>query len=73
MDDYKFIKASDVSSRDGIGVEIYRGDTFLMEIFRDDTDKSRIIFMPQETIELSVMEDCIRIFKDNIDWNFIEY
>ena len=29
--------ASDVNERDGIGVEIYRNDKLVIEIFRDDT------------------------------------
>jgi hypothetical protein len=33
----KVIVAGDVSSRDGIGVEIYQDNELVIEIFRDDT------------------------------------
>jgi len=39
--DMKVVVASDVNTRDGIGVEIYIGDELVLEIFRDDTKKSR--------------------------------
>jgi hypothetical protein len=34
---------SDVSERDGIGVEIYRDNKLVVEIFRDDTAHFKII------------------------------
>lgn len=37
----KVVVASDVHDRDGIGVEIYLNDELMLEIFRDDTKKSR--------------------------------
>lgn len=37
----RVVVASDVNKRDGIGVEIYRNDRLVIEIFRDDTDKTR--------------------------------
>jgi len=39
----KVIVASDVNTRDGIGVEIYRKGKCIVEIFRDDTEKTRTI------------------------------
>ena len=68
----RVIIASDVNERDGIGVEIYRNDESVMEIFRDDTEKTRTIRVFKESISLELMEECIQIFKKEIPWNFID-
>ncbi len=65
------VRASDVSTRDGIGVEISRGGETLCEIFRDDTAKTRTVRLFQETVALEELEGFIQIFKDNIDWEFL--
>ncbi len=69
----KVIIASDVNKRDGIGVEIYRNDELVAEIFRDDTEKTRTIRIFKENISLELMEDCIQTFKKEIPWEFINY
>jgi hypothetical protein len=69
----RVIIASDVNERDGIGVEIYRNDELVAEIFRDDTDKTRTIRVFKENITLELMEECIKIFKKEIPWEFIKY
>jgi hypothetical protein len=71
--DYKIVIASDVSDRDGIGVEIYRGDDLLIEIFRDDTKKTREITTFSQTFALDEMEGFIAIFRKHISWEFIDY
>ena len=70
---YRVVVASDVSDRDGIGVEIYRGDALLIEIFRNDTKKTREITTYTEPITLDEMEGFIQIFKQKIPWDFIDY
>lgn len=70
---YRVVVASDVSDRDGIGVEIYRGDALLIEIFRDDTKKTREIKTYTESITLDEMEGFIQIFKQAIPWDFMNY
>ena len=71
---YSFVVASDVSKgRDGIGVEIYRGDSLLIEIFRDDSKKTRVITTYTESIALDEMEGFIQIFKKAVPWDFIDY
>lgn len=61
---YKVVVASDVSKgRDGIGVEIYRGDSLLMEIFRDDTKWTREITTYTDSVSLDEMEGFIQIFR----------
>lgn len=69
----KVVVASDVSDRDGIGVEIYLGDDLVLEIFRDDTKKSREVTLYKKDVPLSVVEESIAIFKREIPWEFIDY
>jgi len=69
--DYTII-ASDVRQRDGIGVEIYRDNKLVVEIFRDDTMKTRTVTIFKETISLELLEECIQIFKGEIPWDFID-
>lgn len=71
--DIKIMVASDVSIRDGIGVEIYQGDDIIVEIFRDDTKKSRDVTLFKRDVPLEFIEECITIFKKEIPWEFIEY
>lgn len=69
----RVVVASDVNPRDGIGVEIYRDDELIVEIFRDDTDRTRTVTVFKESISLELMEESIQIFKKEIPWSFIEY
>lgn len=70
---YRVIIASDVSEdRDGIGVEIYREDKLSVEIFRDDTKRTRTLTLFQQDISLELIEESIEIFKKEIPWNFID-
>jgi hypothetical protein len=69
----RVVVASDVNTRDGIGVEIYRNDQLVIEIFRDDTDKTRTITVYTKDIPLELMEESIQTFKKNIPWDFIAY
>ena len=69
----RVIIASDVSGdRDGIGVEIYRNNKVIVEIFRDDTKRTRTIALLQQDISLDFMEESIQTFKTEIPWNFID-
>lgn len=69
----RVIIASDVNERDGIGVEIYRNDQLIAEIFRDDTERTRTIRVFKENMSLELMEECISTFKKEIPWDFIDY
>jgi hypothetical protein len=62
----KYVIASDVGSRDGIGVEIYSGETMLMEIFRDDTKKKMEVTLYQKELDLELVEQAIALFKREI-------
>jgi hypothetical protein len=70
-EDYTIV-ASDVRERDGIGVEIYRNNELVVEIFRDDTKKTRTVTIFKENISLELLEECIQIYKKEIPWNFID-
>ena len=70
---YSIVRASDVSDRDGIGVEISRDGKLVCEIFRDDTDRTRTVWLAKQSGSLEEIEGFIQIFKDEIDWDFIDY
>lgn len=45
MDGYRLLLASDVSDRDGLGLELYDpGGVLVAEVFRDDGDSGRRTF-----------------------------
>ncbi len=67
------IISSDVSNgRDGIGVEIYRNDVLLVEVFRDDTKKTRTVTLWKQDLPLELIEESIETFKKEIPWDFID-
>jgi hypothetical protein len=70
---YSIVRASDVSDRDGIGVEISRDGKIVCEIFRDDTDLTRTVWLADQVVPLEELEGFIQIFKDEVDWEFIDY
>ncbi len=64
--------ASDTNQRDGIGIEVYRNNEMIVEIFRDDTEWTRTITVYKENIPLELMEESINTFKKEIPWDFIK-
>lgn len=69
--EYEATIASDVSNgRDGIGVEIYFKGKLILEIFRDDTKKSREVTAYDKDVPLEVVEASIELFKKEIPWDF---
>ena len=68
----RVVIASDVATRDGIGVEIYRNDKLVVEIFRDDSRRTREVTIYPEPISLELIEESIQIFKKEIAWEFIQ-
>jgi hypothetical protein len=70
---YQVIVASDVLERDGIGVEIYDDDEMIAEVFRDDTKKTRTVWLKHDRMPLEAIEKIIAIFKKEIPWDFINY
>ena len=69
----EIIIASDVNKRDGIGVEIYRNNELLIEIFRDDSKRTRTVTFFKKDIDLELIEKSIIDFKKKIPWDFINY
>ena len=69
----RFVVASDINPRDGIGIEIYIDDELVLEIFRDDTERTRTVTVFKEPVSLELMEESISVFKKEIPWDFIEY
>ena len=65
--------ASDVNTRNGIGIGVYKENELIIEIFRDDTDKTRTVTLFKENISLNLIEESIEAFKRNIPWDFINY
>lgn len=70
---YKIVRASDVSTRDGIGVEISYKGKLVCEIFRDDTGRTRTVWLDSQELPLEELEGFIQIFKDEIDWDFNDH
>jgi hypothetical protein len=68
----KYVIASDVGSRDGIGVEIYSGETMLLEIFRDDTKKKMEVTLYQKELDLELVEQAIALFIKEIPSEYEE-
>jgi len=70
ISDCKVVIASDVSARDGIGIEVYYNNIPILEIFRDDSLKTRKITTYVSETSLEFMEQCIEAFKYKIEWEF---
>ncbi len=67
-----WVIASDVGSRDGIGVELALDEQIVLEIFRDDTKKSREVTFFQKEVPLALVEEAIAKFKKEIPWDFLD-
>ena len=65
----KYIIASDVGGRDGIGVEIYSGEEMVLEVFRDDTKKNEVTLY-QRDLDLELVEQAIALFRKEIPQEF---
>ncbi len=70
--DFEIVIASDVHDRDGIGIEISKGDNLLIEIFRDDTDKTFTVTFFQKSLSMEFVEKAIELFKKEIPQTFID-
>jgi hypothetical protein len=68
-----YVVASDVNPRDGIGLETYVNNDFVMEIFRDDSERRTYVTLFSDNVDLDVIEASIAQFKERINPNYIEY
>lgn len=66
-----YVVASDVGTRDGIGLETYIDGDLVMEIFRDDSERWTYVTSFTRQLDLDVLEDSIVQFKDRIDPEYI--
>ena len=73
MNKVSTVVASDVNSRDGIGIELYVDDKIQLEIFRDDSPRRRYVRVFRDDIDLHLVEQCIQRFKDEKLWDFIDH
>jgi hypothetical protein len=71
--DFEVFIASDVSERNGIGIEIYKEGKILIEIFRDDTDKNLTVSCFEINLPLEFVEKAIELFREKIPQEFIDY
>lgn len=62
--------ASDVGDRDGIGIELEIDGEMVLEIFRDDTKKTREVTLLRKDVPLALVEDAIAVFKKEIPWDY---
>jgi hypothetical protein len=67
-----WVIASDVHSRDGIGVELLIDNELVLEIFRDDTKKAREVTLYKKDVPLEILEESIAMFKQEIPWDFLD-
>jgi predicted nucleotidyltransferase len=69
----KWVRASEVTSdRDGIGLELVLNNTTILEIFRDDSKKTRSVTLYKDDISLTLLEEAIVKFKKEIPWDFLD-
>lgn len=62
--------ANYVGDQYGICVEIFSGKDMLLEIFRDDTAKTREVALYKNNLDLELVEQTFTIFKKEIPWEF---
>ena len=70
LEEYEVLIASDVSSRDGIGIEVSFNNELLLEIFRNDSTQKHEVTLYKKEIPLEVIEACIEKFKKEIPWEY---
>ncbi|MEM9081406.1 MAG: hypothetical protein AAGC74_12020 [Verrucomicrobiota bacterium] len=72
FDTYRELVASDISSRDGVGLEVYKNEKLIIEIFRDDSQKTRSVTLFNQSVTFEEMENAMTSFKTSDLWNFQE-
>lgn len=58
--------------RDGIGIELLIDGEIVLEIFRDDTKRTRVLTLYSESVSLDLLEESIGVFKEKIPWDFLD-
>lgn len=57
--DYRLVFASDVNPRDGLGLECWRGEQPLFEVFRDDVGRRFVVNLFASDVPLELLEAII--------------
>ncbi len=69
----RYVVASDVSSRDGVGLETYVNDDLVMEIFRDDSERRICMTLFADSLDLAIIEASIATFKERPGAGYVDY
>ena len=72
-EEIRYVVASEVNPRDGIGLETYINEDLVMEIFRDDSERRTYMTLFSRRVDFDVIEASIATFKERIDLNYIDY
>jgi len=67
----RYVVFTDVSKRDGIGIEFYVNDVLALEIFRNDATKTKTISLYHEDFPLDKLKAYIAIFDKEIPSDFM--
>ena len=70
FEDFQVVAVSDVSGRDGMGIEVWSKEKILIEIFRDDENEDFNITLFEESLPLKLIEESIEYFKREIPKEF---
>lgn len=54
---------TDVHERDGSGIEVFENHEIVIEIFRDDSEHSQMVRLPQGPVSLEILEAAINAYK----------
>jgi hypothetical protein len=68
----RVIVFSDVGTKDGIGIEVYVDEELVLEIFRDDTKKTKTVSLYKDEFPLDKLEHYIAVFNREIATDFIK-
>jgi hypothetical protein len=69
---FEVLVASDVATRDGIGIELYENGEMILEVFRDDTRKTREITLYKRDVPVELVEEALEVFRKEIPRDFQE-
>ena len=72
-EEIRYVVASDVNPRNGIGLETYINEDLVLEVFRDDSESRAYVTLFSCRVDIDVIEASIATFKERIDLNYIDY
>lgn len=67
----EYIVASDVNTRDGIGIEVWVDGELALELFRDNTKKTKTLTAFVEGISIETVEAALEAFKKKIPGEYL--